>query len=130
MGNSASMLIIPQFDKNVMPKDGVVLSFIHQFIEQCGGRDKLTNMNTTDVCNHFVKPWTEPYKSSFNDVLRATQHPAYRDKAEVFISHAWSYKFLDLVDILLHHFADRPNIVIWFDLFSNNQHQATSLNYD
>jgi hypothetical protein len=28
---------------------------------------------------------------------------------------------LEVVDALLHHFKDRLDIMIWFDLFSNNQ---------
>ena len=48
----------------------------------------------------------------------------------MFISHAWKYNFLDLVDILLDHFKDKPDTVVWFDLFSNNQHKASALNYD
>ncbi|MFN9909593.1 MAG: hypothetical protein ACK56F_26330, partial [bacterium] len=63
-------------------------------------------------------------------MLRAANHAAYHPEANVFISHAWKYKFLDVVDALLHHFNDRPDIVVWFDLFSNNQHQATALTYD
>ncbi len=42
----------------------------------------------------------EPFKCSFKVILRETSHPAYRNKAEVLISHAWSQMFLNLVDIL------------------------------
>lgn len=35
---------------------------------------------------------------------------------------AWLYVFLDVFDALWNYFKDRPNIYIWFDLFSINQH--------
>jgi hypothetical protein len=43
------------------------------------------------------------------------------------LSHAWKYKFLDVVDTLKYYFMKEeqvePNkIILWFDLFSNNQH--------
>ena len=43
------------------------------------------------------------------------------DSAQVFISHAWKYTFTQLVNALEGHSQDRPDIVICFDLFSNNQ---------
>ena len=49
--------------------------------------------------------------------------------ATVFISHAWKYLFLDVVDALLYHFQHESDIIIWFDLFSNNQHKAVDLDF-
>eukprot|EP01042_Synura_sphagnicola_P000244 gene244-252_t len=49
--------------------------------------------------------------------------------AVVFISHAWKYIFLDVVEALQNHFRDEPDAVIWFDLFSNNQHLAPNLDF-
>jgi hypothetical protein len=51
-------------------------------------------------------------------------------KAEVFVSHAWKYKFLDVVSALEYHFKDTPDIIIWFDLFSNNQHGTGELPFE
>jgi len=113
-----------------MPKHGVKLSFFNKFIDECGGRGALEGMTTTDVCNNFVKKWTEKHQCSFNDLLREMKHDAYHAQSDVFISHAWKYEFVKLVDILKHHFVDRPNVVVWFDLFSNNQHQAAALDYN
>ena len=78
-----SNLMVPSFDPNVMPKHGVVLSYIGSFISQCGGRDSLQGLTTTDVCDKYVMPWTKAQKCSLNDLLRESKHPAYRPIAEV-----------------------------------------------
>ena len=43
-------------------------------------------------------------------------------KANVFISHAWKYNFLGVVDAINQHFKDETDVTIWFDVFSVNQH--------
>jgi hypothetical protein len=52
------------------------------------------------------------------------------DRVTVFISHAWKYKFLHVLSALKDHFKDEPDTIIWFDLFSNNQHKASDLPYE
>jgi hypothetical protein len=37
---------------------------------------------------------------------------------------------LDVIDALLFHFREQPDVVIWFDLFANNQHKAVDLKFD
>ena len=52
--------------------------------------------------------------------------------ATVFVSHAWRYRLCDVFDAMLA-FADRqaaaaaPPPYFWFDLFTNDQHDATAL---
>lgn len=81
------------------------------------------------ISEKFVKPPTLPYKSSYCEFLRAQNHPAV-GKAQVFISHAWRYQFLDVMDAVRDHFKNKPEIIIWFDMFSNNQHKAVDLTFD
>ena len=52
------------------------------------------------------------------------------DRVTVFISHAWKYEFLHVLDALEDHFEDEPDTIIWFDLFSNNQHKASDLPHE
>ena len=59
----------------------------------------------------------------------SSQRHAAVGLATVFTSHAWKYLFLDVIDALLYHFQDEPGIVVWFDLFSNNQHKAVDLDF-
>ena len=53
-------------------------------------------------------------------------------KATVFISHAWKYKFMDLLSALKHHFRNEndDDVYIWFDLFSVNQHISDKVDPD
>jgi tetratricopeptide (TPR) repeat protein len=127
---SDSVIAVRKFDSKTVPKCGVKLAFFEEFVESCGGREALKDKTTTDVCNEFVKPKTQQYRCSYCNYLEASKHAGYGASADVFISHAWKYKFLDVVDILSDHFKDREDITIWFDLFTNNQHQAVDLEYN
>ncbi|KAJ3281225.1 Kinesin light chain 3 [Borealophlyctis nickersoniae] len=125
---------------------GVRVSYLDTFIKQCGGRQKLKGLTTTDTCNMFVKPLTEPSRQSLcSDLLKAGS-PAV-GRATWFISHAWAYEFLgknclssDVVDAIQYHFHEAniadvflqyvkdktaPDPVVWFDLFSNSQHDTS-----
>ena len=85
------------------PKLGLKLSYLlTDFISLCGGRAALEGKTTTDVNLQFQKKITESSKLSFCDHLnqhQSTNHPAV-DLATVFISHAWKYLFLDVMDAL------------------------------
>jgi hypothetical protein len=110
---------------------GISLRYLQdEFIAQCGGRNALENKSTTDLCNQYILPITQPYQCSFCDLLQAHHHYAYHHTADVFISHAWSYKFLDVIDILCDHFQGQDDVVIWFDVFSNNQHHGPMMDHN
>ena len=82
-------------------------------------------MDSRDVCQKIVKPMTERLQCSYVDLLRTIQHPAYREgkKADVFVSFAVNCLFLDVVDTLLSHFFNcLDSIMMWFDVFTINQH--------
>ena len=116
------------------PTDGVRLSHFHQFIADCGGRDALAHLTTTQVCERFVKPATARLEASYCDMLAQRQKeepPGVVGKATAFISHAWKCVFLDVVDALLAHFNndDGDDVVVWFDVFSNNQHQEMAIDF-
>jgi hypothetical protein len=135
MGGAASVCFqgvayVPDFDHTIFPKHGVALPYLEECIAQCGGRDALDGLTTTEMCEKFVKPVTARFKCSLLDLMREAKHPHFRAQADVFISHAWKFRFLDVVSALQHHFRDRPDIVIWFDLFSNNQHRASELPFE
>lgn len=120
-GAGADGWMAPEKELTPFPKFGVKLSFIDDFIEDCGGLEALEGVTTTDLCEYFVKPATSRSQSSYCDILHAMNHPAV-GTPNVFISHAWKFFFLDVVAILRHHFRDEPAITIWFDVFSCNQH--------
>ena len=139
MSQSASISIpsnldIKSFDKSIVPRGGVRLSFFKEFISNPFWTPvqnyDFNGKTTTSVCEDIVKLVTKQYECSLCDLLKALNHSAYAETADVFISHAWKYTFLDVVDILEHHFEGNPDVVIWFDLFCNNQHQATDLDFN
>lgn len=87
-------------------------------------------------------------QSSYCDLLRYLQHPAVGIPT-IFISHAWKYQFLDVVNAITTYFdhktslrgsvqsvtvgtrgEDDEDVIVWFDLFSNNQHKAIELEFD
>ncbi|KAJ3278973.1 Kinesin light chain 3, partial [Borealophlyctis nickersoniae] len=104
---------------------GVRLSYFDTFIDEwCGGRGGLDGWKTEDVCEKVVKPRTK--KSVCNHLVEEGSSAVGR--ATWFISHAWKYEFLDVVDAVKHHFheSSTPDVIVWFDLFSNSQHDIAN----
>jgi tetratricopeptide (TPR) repeat protein len=124
MGHGVSIEVISDEQSLAFPKCGVKLSYMRKLLCSFCEEEELIGLTTTEVCEKFVKPFTAPFQCSVCDWLQSTNHPAYSSNAQVFISHAWKYKSLDVVNALENHFRNDPDIVIWFDLFSNNQHKA------
>jgi tetratricopeptide (TPR) repeat protein len=109
------------------PKDGIALSAVESFLELCGGKELFEGLTTTEVNIEAQKPFTHSLSCSYCDLLKRRSLPGV-GKATVFISHAWKYKFLDVLDAIRNHFRGQDP-VIWFDLFTNNQHDAPDLDF-
>jgi len=98
---------------------------------------------TTDVCNKLIKPETETQKCSFSDLFYTLyldeRHPLFNasfhdffadDTPQIFVSHAWSYKFHDLVEAIEAHFDINVidnSTLLWVDILLNNQWSASKL---
>jgi GTPase SAR1 family protein/tetratricopeptide (TPR) repeat protein len=113
-----------------LSRSGVRVSYFKVFIELFGGREKLAGMTTFDVKERFVLPhknlkatqlsWCEYLLSEGNE-------GNYVATAQIFLSHAWSYKFLDVIDAVERHFKEgKQDPYIWFDVFSVSQHKSES----
>eukprot|EP01035_Chromulina_nebulosa_P031752 gene31752-42345_t len=108
------------------PLLGITMNGILEFVDKCGGKDKFQGLTTTDVCERIVKNLTIEHASSYCDMLKGDT--SIIKQATVFISHAWKFQFLNVLDALLRHFSPEAvdsygnEYVLWFDLFSNNQH--------
>lgn len=66
-------------------------------------------------------------KETYCEYLLRMGHNENVGEANVFISHAWRYQFLEVMDAILYHFSNHSydvEVYVWFDLFSNNQHVA------
>jgi tetratricopeptide (TPR) repeat protein len=109
------------------PKDGLTLQEMRAFMDQFNLRD--CTMTTTEVCQQCLLAATASELCSYCDMLKQRGSDGV-GIATVFISHAWKYRFADVVNALEYHFRDSPDIFIWFDLFSNNQHAAGNLPFD
>ncbi|KAF0713317.1 Aste57867_4404 [Aphanomyces stellatus] len=60
---------------------------------------------------------------------RGPDGPKYVQPATWFVSHAWRYKFLDVIDALDTFFdetGDEDDVAVWFCTFNNNQHEISS----
>jgi hypothetical protein len=118
-------------DPNEFSRLGIQLSYIPFLIREIQRKTDIVDMEnavTSDICEKFIKPMTAPYQSSFCEYLLCTE-PSRVGVGKVFISHAWKQKFLEVVEALQRYFVDCPDIMIWFDLFSNNQHKAPGRNF-
>jgi len=73
---------------------------------------------------------TASSQSSFVELLETLGNPSV-GMATVFISHAWKYEFSYVYGALLYHFREEmDSVIIWFDMFSNNQHKAVEVDFD
>ena len=124
---------------------------ISDFYVACGGREKLKGLSTTEVSRLYVKPMTATAgQLSYCEYLRGRSSRSIDQtnddvdvdsidddsnddnggatgSATVFISHAWMSKFVDVMDALEHHFRDTPDVIVWMDLFSINQHHLADI---
>ncbi|KAI8608641.1 Tetratricopeptide repeat-domain-containing protein [Chytriomyces sp. MP71] len=124
-------------DPKTYSTKGFPLAFFHSLIGQWGGREALHNLTTTEVCVKFVKPLTE--RSGLSLCAQYAVSPSSEDASLVkhaswFVSHAWLYKFMDVIDAL-DEFCHNNNLdpakeIFWFDLFSNSQHNIESKTFE
>lgn len=104
-----------------IPLLGIRLSRVEIFLNESIPR----TWTTEDVCEKFIKPFTESCKFSVCDMLAEAKDDDV-GRAEVFISHAWAYHFHDLVETLLSHFQGKEDPFLLIDIFSVNQHRQTN----
>mmetsp|Transcript_3297 Transcript_3297/g.4554 ORF Transcript_3297/g.4554 Transcript_3297/m.4554 type:complete len:310 (-) Transcript_3297:10-939(-) len=108
------------------PLLGITLKGILKFVEESGGEVVFEGLTTTDVCEKLVKVRTKKHLCSFCNMMK--EDTSIIRRATVFISHAWKFKFLNVLNALQRHFpvdkldSNGNEYVLWFDLFSNNQH--------
>jgi tetratricopeptide (TPR) repeat protein len=105
---------------------------MHEFLDLVGGRDRLQGKTTKEV-KDLLLPVTAATGGSLCEVLLEKQGRAdVVAQATWFVSHAWKYVFLDVMEavgiFLEKEYGGAENasdVVIWFDLFSNSQHHVS-----
>ena len=105
--------------------DGVPLPFCRELIDANGGEAAFEGLTTDDVKDRFIVPMTAASRLSLCAQMQRAGD-ARVQRATWFVSHAWRYKFLDLVRALEAFFADKGVVIIWLDLFSASQHSTFS----
>ncbi|KAH9144477.1 hypothetical protein AeRB84_011579 [Aphanomyces euteiches] len=105
-----------------------------RFIEIHGGRTAFEGLSTGAVCSQFLLPYTATTKLSLVEHVRQLPDGhLYAKPATWFVSHAWSYLFLDVVDALTDFFQENDldeSLAVWFCTFCNNQHAIQDQIYD
>ena len=82
-----------------------------------------TPTTATHVCVCIVKPDTLREKCSYADMLvKREEDTGVVAQPTVFVSYAWRYSFIDLVETLQDHFkdkspAEREKMYFWNDIF-------------
>jgi tetratricopeptide (TPR) repeat protein len=127
-----------QVTTDSMPMLGISMVGIDEFIGRCGGEACLEGLETAQVCEKFIVPMTIETKSSYVEYIdgcaarRRVPCLQLVSRANLFISHAWRYKFLAVVSALRQFLASNKNkqgtpetVYVWFDLFTNSQHEST-----
>ncbi|EQC30498.1 hypothetical protein SDRG_11814 [Saprolegnia diclina VS20] len=116
------------------PDRGLRLSYLRHFINEHGGEAEFAGKTTAQVCFEFVVPLTKPSELSLVDhVANDPMTASFVGPANWYVSHAWQYLFLETVDSLERFFADRDlsdDAVLWFCVFNNNQHLASSYPFE
>jgi Flp pilus assembly protein TadD len=114
-----------------VPSLGISLRGLNYFIHNCGGLNEISQLTTNDVCERYLKPQTRHQQLSYCEYLVSIGSHHFVGKPIVFISHAWQYKFVDVLNAISKIQFDREEEnYIWIDLFSNNQHVAPSLPFE
>jgi len=119
-------------DEVTMCPLGVSVSYLTNFAETVS-----SEMTTTEVCVNIVLPHTKNLQCAYHeldlDQKRDSDGNPVLGKANYFCSHAWRYKFKNVVNALemfcKNKDCDPGKTYIWFDLFMNNQHKAPNLTY-
>jgi hypothetical protein len=109
-------------------KLGVKLQFLISWSKKQNFTSSLT---TREVCQNFIKPSTQATQLSYCEQLLLSEDTAvFVGYPTAFISHAWDHRFLEVLEALTSYFADEEDVIIWFDIFSNNQHKTASLEFE
>ena len=100
---------------------GVTLRYLLEMLDLGMVSDTWT---IQDVVDKMVRPKTSATRCCLFDVV-PTRHTA---RPQYFVSHTWSRKYVDLMQMLKTHFKVEvsvdaaANVVLWLDIIAINQH--------
>jgi len=124
--SAANTMALPAF-----PAEGVSFACLRAFRE--AHASQLYCKTTEEVCVSVIKPIASRARASLAEVLLhvnaadpVTGRP-FVGRATLFVSHAWKYRFTDLLDALEAHICAMPEpdlVYVWLDTFVVNQHAS------
>ena len=93
------------------------------------------NLTTSQINSAVIKPETKAinscYIEKYIDLCDSSNGKPLVAPATVFVSHAWRYEFCDVVvNALEQHASEHPHSYFWFDLFTNNQNEVASKDFE
>ena len=110
---------------------GVKLSFLDVFIDRNGGVGVFGDLTTEQVVKNFIKPATEQSKLSYVQLLMSEGAGHFVGTADWFYSHAWQFRFLDLVLAAKLFFEGKgQDPILWLDMFSISQHKSEGRSFE
>ena len=101
---------------------GVTLRFLLQLVD---GRVVDGSWTIQQVVDRYVRPMTVTSTCCLYDVV---PEPSCPGRPQYFVSHTWSRKMSDLLQLLKDHFhVDAPSdaaagVMLWLDIVAINQH--------
>jgi tetratricopeptide (TPR) repeat protein len=111
------------------PRLGITVRRLLRVVDgQSGGRAALAGLTTDQVKDAVFVPITAETQLSLCEQLQSTGDEGV-GIATWFVSHAWIYLFLELVEALESFFAAEPqglDTCVWLDLVSTSQHGTFS----
>eukprot|EP00808_Paulinella_micropora_P005748 g72162.t1 len=120
-----------------IPKLGLSVSLLLATYQRWEAAGLAADATTDDVVRDLVKPATADQKCSYVELLVRSQDPQDRAgvaTATVFLSHAWKYTFKQVVEAIAARWPDEDNVrsqtFLWFDIFTVNQHQTSTVDSD
>ena len=84
---------------------------------------KESGITTSGINKEIVKPKTlgtnQPYFNKYIGVRDPNTGVPYTSSATVFVSHAWKYKFYEVVVAVMEQYASKhQDVYFWFDHFT------------
>ncbi|KAJ3280730.1 Kinesin light chain 3 [Blyttiomyces sp. JEL0837] len=114
-------------NKLAIPTWGINLGYLLELVKACGGRESFTSLTTANISSLLVKPLTSDHQNSVCEVLIDNKRYDVVQPANWFVSHAWQYDFIEMVDALTLFFEDQEinpaKVFLWIDIFCLSQHK-------
>jgi hypothetical protein len=107
---------------------GIQLQFL---LNWANNKNIPPDWTTADVLSHIVLPETTSLTCSYCDYAKKVEkNSTIVGISSVFISYAWSCRFMDVLKALEAHFASNLDVYVWMDIMSFNQHKASNIDLE